>query len=220
MKIKRFPSIISNTCWGGMINKIYEEPYNSVFTGSFIVGEDYVKLLSTGVRNWNYEEVIWLSRRKSIHLDHVLGNETYDYPMAVLWNTEGTQFIEILYPHYDLIEEAKVKYERRLARMNFDNLVIKSSLSRSMTYDHLNEILALDLEERQVIIMDNIIPYMKYQKDNLRIVQSKASQVHSPHDVFDDPWESLHNMNYDFFGFKLEETNKDILKRVNRYESM
>ncbi len=96
-------AIISNNCWGAEIYKRLGLQFNTPFVGLFLYGSDYLKLLE------RFEH--YLSR----DLRHIPVSKwtgvVPDYPLGALGD------IEIHFLHYRDFREAKLKWERRVARM-------------------------------------------------------------------------------------------------------
>ncbi|MDE6416730.1 MAG: DUF1919 domain-containing protein [Duncaniella sp.] len=110
----RSVSIISNNCWGGFMMKECNIPFNTPFVGLFMFDEDYISMLE-------HPEVLkselrFISRRESRHKI----TEPKDYPIAVIGDG-----LEIHFLHYNSEEEARMKWNRRVGRIDFDNLIVK-----------------------------------------------------------------------------------------------
>ncbi|MDE6581301.1 MAG: DUF1919 domain-containing protein [Duncaniella sp.] len=110
----RSVSIISNNCWGGFMMKECNIPFNTPFVGLFMFDEDYISMLE-------HPEVLkselrFISRRESRHKI----TEPKDYPIAVIGDG-----LEIHFLHYKSEKEARMKWNRRVGRIDFDNLIVK-----------------------------------------------------------------------------------------------
>ena len=95
--------IISNNCWGAEIYKRYNKPYNTPFIGLFLYGPDYIKLL----QDFKYYMALPL-----VFVNQSRWEKELKYPVGKLDD------IEIHFMHYANEEEAALKWQRRLARMN------------------------------------------------------------------------------------------------------
>lgn len=103
-------TIISDNCWAGRIYQELGLPYQTPFIGLFLFKDDYIKLLS----NLKYYLSVELTpATKSKYLQQT------KYPIGLL------EDIEIHFLHYDSFEDAKTKWNKRKARINFNNLFIK-----------------------------------------------------------------------------------------------
>lgn len=97
--------IISNDCWGGEFYKEYKRPFNTPFIGLFLYPPCYVALLK------DFDRVI------SMPLEFIPASGKYPaldrtYPIGLL---DG--HIEIQFLHYESEDEARDKWNRRVARM-------------------------------------------------------------------------------------------------------
>ena len=110
--INRDFTIIANNCWGW---KVYNElgiPYSSPFIGLHINGPCFIKLLKN-LPHYLQEELTFIDYSK-------YDNKKYSYPIAVLGDD-----IEIHFVHYDSEEYARNTCQRRVKRINWNNLFIK-----------------------------------------------------------------------------------------------
>jgi len=111
-------SIISNNCWGG---GVYEElglPYLTPTIGLFLHGPCYIKF----IKNLNYYfgcELIFTATSKYQATNTKRDNTDLKYPIGKLAD------IEIHFLHYHSEDEAFDKWNRRKARVNFDNLFVE-----------------------------------------------------------------------------------------------
>lgn len=110
----RTVSIISNNCWGGFMMKECGLPFNTPFVGLFMFDEDYVRMLEDpGVLN---SPLRFISREESCHVI----SDPKIYPIGVIGDG-----LEIHFLHYGSEAEARSKWERRVGRIDFDNLIVK-----------------------------------------------------------------------------------------------
>ncbi|MGL4672106.1 DUF1919 domain-containing protein [Cetobacterium sp.] len=113
-------SVISNNCWGGFMYQRYNLKYNSPFIGLFIYAPDYIKLLKNLEQNLK-SQLKFIKKEESKYRDKITLNEI-KYPIGLL----GEE-IEIHFLHYKTKEEAEEKWQKRLKRIDFQNLVVKFS---------------------------------------------------------------------------------------------
>jgi len=95
--------IISNNCWGAKLYNRLDLPYNTPFVGLFIMGPDYLKLL-TDLDFYLNKSLFFVKKSRWI-------SDPVNYPIGLLDD------IEIHFMHYKDKNEAKSKWERRVARM-------------------------------------------------------------------------------------------------------
>ncbi|WP_042215765.1 DUF1919 domain-containing protein [Paenibacillus borealis] len=121
-------SIISNNCWGGQVYKNLGKPYNTPFVGLFIYGPCYIKLL---------ENLDYYLHTPLTFTDTSQYKETPSYPVGLLHD------IEIHFMHYTDENEAYEKWNRRLARFNWNNIFIKLSDRDLTSEEHVQRFDAL-----------------------------------------------------------------------------
>ena len=118
LKNKDF-TIISNNCWGGFVCQHVDLPYNSPFIGLFLFSPDYIKLLGD-LRGYLSMNIQFITPRESKYSSELDPNSPFsNYPIGLLGD------IEIHFLHYSSESEAKEKWDRRVNRINYDNLIIK-----------------------------------------------------------------------------------------------
>lgn len=115
-------SIISNNCWGGLVYQHYGLPYSSPTVGLFFFATDYIKFVYD-IKSYLQKPLEFIPLEKSKYRDTLIeyGGECIKCPIAICGD------IEIIFMHYHTVEEAKEKWERRTARINWDNVIYKFS---------------------------------------------------------------------------------------------
>lgn len=111
-------TIISNNCWGGFMYQSCRIKYNSPFIGLYMYAPEYIALL----RNLKYnlsQPLHFITYEQSKYK----GIVSPKYILGVLGDTG----IEIVFMHYHLQEEILEKWNRRLKRINWDNMIVKFS---------------------------------------------------------------------------------------------
>ena len=114
-------TVISNDCWGGMMLKYHNLPFNTPFVGLFVYGPDYIEMLE-------HPETLklpltFIAKEQSRWYKELMTERKTDYPIGVLGDTG----LEIHFLHYATAEEARQKWTRRVARINWDNAIVKFS---------------------------------------------------------------------------------------------
>ncbi len=144
LKNKNFV-IISNNCWGGALYQWYKRSYNSPFIGMFIYGPCYLKLLS----NFEY----YMQQKLQFVTASHYPDRAATYPIAKLGD------IEIHFTHYNSVEEAKTKWERRTARMlsetNIDDYYFKICDRERVTKEHILEFHKLPYKNKISFALNN-----------------------------------------------------------------
>ena len=112
-------SIISSNCFGGRICQDLKRPYNSPTAGLFFILEDFIEFC-THLRHYLTEaSLTFTATSKWPEINERRSREGLNYPIGVL---DGT--IEIPFLHYAEEAEAREKWHRRAARVDFDNVMI------------------------------------------------------------------------------------------------
>jgi uncharacterized protein (DUF1919 family) len=110
--------IISNDCWGGEMYKLLNRQYNTPFIGLMLMSPCYIRLLENLKMNLDLPLVF---KKSSRYPSMQKINAGTDFPVAVLGDTD----IEIQFLHYQTEESAKDKWERRVKRIDWNNLFVK-----------------------------------------------------------------------------------------------
>ena len=130
----RSVSIISNDCWSSFMYRYYRIPFNSPFAGLFIMPDDYLAMLENpSVLGAKPQMTSAPRSRYRAELAHLP-----DYPLGVLPGG-----IEIHFLHYHSQDEALDKWTRRVARIDWDNCIVKFSQNNGCTDSHLRRFQAL-----------------------------------------------------------------------------
>jgi len=117
-------SIISNNCWGTRVYQRFGLAYLSPFQSLFIFAPDYINLIQT----FSSEKLIishFISKIESKYKEEIFQDEELKvatYPIGVL--VDGT---ELHFLHYKTVEDAKIKWDKRVKRINFDKIIFKFS---------------------------------------------------------------------------------------------
>ena len=113
-------SVLANNCWGGIVSRDRRLPYNSPTCGTYFFSKDYLRFLSDprGYLGMELEEVPF---RESVHADEIFEKEQREPVIGRMGDAE------VVLLHYQTFAEAKEKWDRRKARIRWDNLLVKYS---------------------------------------------------------------------------------------------
>lgn len=111
-------TVISNNYWGGVITRNFGLQYNSPTCGTFFFSKEYIKFLKDLPTHLN-AELEQVNVVDSIYKDYLLPKYGYNIVVGKVLDAE------IVFLHYSCFEEAKQKWDRRKARVNYDNMVVK-----------------------------------------------------------------------------------------------
>jgi uncharacterized protein (DUF1919 family) len=110
--------IISNDCWGAELYKLLDRPFNTPFVGLMLMSPCYIKMLQ---KPSFYLSQTLVFKKESRYPEMQEIESGKNFPLATL----GESDIEIHFLHYKTIEEAKEKWNRRVSRIDWENLFVK-----------------------------------------------------------------------------------------------
>lgn len=133
-------TIISNNCWGGVLYEYFGMQKASPTVGMWFFADDYLKF----VKNLKYYT--------NIKIEVVIPQESKYYEKLIEMGSIGglvgiLDDIEVILLHFHDKKSAVEKWNRRLKRINWDNLIVKFSYMNGCTYEMLEEFDALDLSD-------------------------------------------------------------------------
>ncbi len=117
-------SFISSNCAGGVISHDLGLPFCSPTVNLFFNAEDYIRFAE--------------------NLDHYLSCKLIECENQKSYPLGHLDDIEIHFLHYKTFTEAKEKWEKRLKRINKDNMVFIMTDQNGCTKEHLNRFLKLN----------------------------------------------------------------------------
>lgn len=124
-------TIISNNCWGGMLYESFDLPKESPTVGIFFMADEYIKFLGD-IKGYTSKELTFIPPEASRYVDVLKKDKRFgSYPIGVIDD------IEIAFLHYHSEQEAKEKWERRCARINWDKLIVKFNDQNGCREEHV-----------------------------------------------------------------------------------
>jgi len=115
-------TILSNNCWGGHVYRYFGIPYNSPTVGMYFFAEDYIRFLSN-LKYYLNVDMKMIDSSESVHYSYMKKN----HPGSLKKPIGRIDDVEIVFLHCHSQDEALTKWNRRKARVNLDNLVVKMS---------------------------------------------------------------------------------------------
>ena len=134
LKVKNF-SIISNTCIGGVISNSLGEQQRSP-TVNLIIYEEQFLQFCRHLKEYSQCSLEKPSEQEQAQFPSV------KYPVGIL-RGGSLPDINVYFIHYASFEEAKEKWEKRFARVNYDNLYILMDRGMDARDEILDEFHAL-----------------------------------------------------------------------------
>ncbi len=141
-------TIISNNCWGGHVYRYFNAPYDSPTIGLFIFSEDYIKFISD-IKHYLSLELKFITAEESKFRKTLEARRETHVPIGVL------EDVEIIFLHYKSQDEAREKWNRRKARIHWDNIVYKMTEQNLCSLEHLKTFEALPLERKFVFTSED-----------------------------------------------------------------
>ncbi len=112
-------SIISSNCFAGLIMQDLGMQYNSPTLGLYFMAPDYIEFLKHLEFYLTKAEIVFVEHSKYPLGDERRKNWKHWYPIGLL---DGK--VEIHFLHYHSEEDAREKWHRRAARVNFNKLLV------------------------------------------------------------------------------------------------
>lgn len=140
LKNKDF-TIISNNCWAGSVYRRFGMPYNTPTVGLYFFAEDYVKFCHN-LKKYLSKPLTFIKVEDSKYKEIILERNQQNLPIGKLDD------VEIVFMHYKSEQEAKEKWDRRVKRVNYDNLIFKFSKMNLCSIEDLINFDRLDVKKK------------------------------------------------------------------------
>jgi len=145
--------IFSNDCWGAEIYRKMQIPYNTPFVGLMMMAPCYIKFLKDP-HKYLESKLEFISESEYEKINE-LRTKNRRFPVGKILD------IEIHFLHYTSEKDALEKWNRRKARINWDNISVKFTMDKDYaTEDHLKDFEKLPYVHK-VCFSKNSYPYAK-----------------------------------------------------------
>ncbi len=157
-------SIFASNCAAGFIYQDAGLPYTTPTIGLFFHSPCFIELLENF--SWVNDSLKFVHKSKYESTNIARQKSNNYYPIAIIGND-----IEIHFLHYTSEAEAKEKWQRRLAKLNYDNLLIlfsvreKANESLVQRFDQLPFKNKLCLSALKYENIKSLIHFKQYEKD-------------------------------------------------------
>lgn len=141
-------TIISNNCWGGKVYRYFKLPYNSPTVGLYFYPKDYLRFISD-IKHYMNLELEFISYEQSKYSESLKSKGQTNIPIGKLDD------VEIVFLHYKDAEEARVKWNRRKARINWSNVYYKFTEMNGCSMDDLKAFEKLKLERKVLFVSED-----------------------------------------------------------------
>lgn len=138
-------TVISNNCWGGKLYQYLDMPYLSPTVGLYFFADDYIKFVKR-LKYYMSLDLKFISEKDSRHYEMLKQRNRTGIPIGVLDD------VEVIFLHYQSEAEAYEKWNRRRARINWNNIYFKFSKMNACTDQHLKEFDSLEYEKKFMIV--------------------------------------------------------------------
>lgn len=125
-------TIISNNCWAGIVYEHYYMSKNTPTVGTYFFPDDYLKFIFN-LKFYLSEELVMINYTDSKHKVELIRRHEEFAPIGKLGD------VEIVFLHYKDPVTAKLKWERRVQRVNWNNIIIKFSYMNGCNDIHVHE---------------------------------------------------------------------------------
>lgn len=167
-------TIISNNCWAGICYEYFGLPKNSPTVGTFIYASDYIKLISN-LRYYMSLKIKMISPQESSHYEELKRANHQDTPIGKLDD------VEIVFLHYNDKEIAQEKWNRRVERINWNNLIFKFSYMCNCTDQQIEDFSRISGIKKFCFVPKNF--------DDMTDLILHPSRINSLSDLGDDTFE-------------------------------
>ena len=165
-------SILANNCWGGIVSRDRRLPYNSPTCGTYFFAKEYLRFLSDvhGYLDMELEEVPMAESR---YAKEILEKEGRD---DVTVGRMGD--VEVVLLHYPTFAEAKEKWDRRKARIRWDNLLVKYSDQNGFEPEDFETFRNLEFTNKLFLTV-----HPEYQSEFTRLIPDKWHEGYAVDDI-------------------------------------
>lgn len=173
LKCKKF-TIISNNCWGGSIYSKYGLKYRTPTVGLYILGNDFVKMCSDW-QNYFSKELKFIPWEDASY--HYALKESKPFPVGLLGD------VEIYFMHYSSEQEAKEKWERRVARIEKEHMLFKLSQREKCSKEDVAKFVGLPLKNKICFSYEEVsgaivVPELEgYQGDETPVIGKYYDEI-------------------------------------------
>lgn len=125
-------TIISNNCWGGICYEYYGLPKLSPTVGLYFYADEYIRFISN-LEKYLTTELKFIDVIESKYCKELTAKKQTQIPIGLLDD------VEIVFLHAKDANNAKDKWQRRVERVNWNNMIYKFSYMNNCTLDHVRE---------------------------------------------------------------------------------
>lgn len=139
-------TIIANNCWGGSVYRRYNISYLSPTVGLYFFADDYIQLINDLPNNL-FLPLTMINACESKYAEQLRLKNQLHIPVGVLGDA-----IEVVFLHYKTPQEAYDKWNRRLERVNLNNIILKFSEMNLCQEHHLKSFQDIDYRKKLLLL--------------------------------------------------------------------
>lgn len=139
--------MFQTTVGGGITYEGYGIQKQSPTVGCYLFAKDYLKLVNN-LKFYMENELEIISLEESKYKKWIIENHNENCPIGRIVD------IEIVFVHYHNADIAKEKWNRRVQRMNWDNLIFKFSYMNHATEEDLETFDSYDLPGKKIMFVN------------------------------------------------------------------
>lgn len=124
-------TIISNNCWAGICYEYYGLPKLSPTVGLYFFADEYIKFLNNLERYLSID-LRFINVHDSKYCKALIDKKQSNVPIGILDD------VEIVFLHYKDAIIAREKWQRRVERVNWNNMIYKFSYMNNCTSGHIH----------------------------------------------------------------------------------
>lgn len=138
-------TIISNNCWGGFVYQHFQLPYATPTIGLYFFADDYIRFIGD-LRGHLAMPLEMIEAKDSAYAAELARLGQLDKPVGRLGD------VEIVFLHYKSAQEALEKWNRRLRRVNYDNLIVKFSYMNNCRDELIDQFCRMPFRNKFVFV--------------------------------------------------------------------
>ena len=156
---------------GGVCYEYFGLEKRTPTAGTYIYAEDYIKLI-TNLKHYMNLELRIINSNEANHYEDLKKANHLNVPIGQLGD------VEIVFLHYNDPQKAKEKWERRVQRINWNNLIFKFSYMCNCTDKHIEQFLCIHGIKKFCFVPKTF--------DDMTDLIEVPSRIHSLTDLGDD----------------------------------
>lgn len=125
-------TIISNNCWAGICYEYYGLQKLSPTVGLYFFANEYIRFMSN-LERYLVANLQFININESRYSRELIEKKQTNIPIGVLDD------VEIVFLHYSDAVTAKEKWQRRVERVNWNNMIYKFSYMNNCTIEHIHK---------------------------------------------------------------------------------